>query len=62
MLEFAMFVGEPDSKHAGSSRFACETHGQNAGISRVVNTVRMLELWGFVMICTVKMPVSGILL
>ena len=44
MLELAMFVGEPESKHAGRSRFACETHGQNAGISRVGNTVKMLEL------------------
>ena len=63
------FFGEPDSKNAGSSRFACETHGQNAGLIRFfydmhgqnagisrVNTVKMLELWGFVMTCTVKMP------
>ena len=61
-----MLFGEPDSKHAGSSRSACETHGQdagfyydmhgqNAGISRV-DTVKMLELWGFAMTCTVNMP------
>ena len=52
-----MFFGEPDTKNAGSSRFACETHGQNAGIIRLlyhmhgqnagisrVNAVKMLEL------------------
>ena len=57
MLEFVMFFGQPDSKNAGSSRFACETQGQNAGIitffyhmhgqnARIsrVNAVKMLEL------------------
>ena len=36
MLEFVMFFGEPDSKDAGSSRFACETHGQNAGMIQLL--------------------------
>ena len=31
MSSILLFFGEPDSNHAGSSRSACETHGQDAG-------------------------------
>ena len=44
-VKMLMFLGEPDSKHAGSSRSACETHGQDAGFFMTC-TVKMLEFLG----------------